>query len=137
LKYINSSLLAILIDFPEHFWSVWKFKRMSNGWVDMLQTALNGNDPVAETVARIYLEELVEHLKITKLTDWYRVSTSDIDYRYRLLIKQIGGLQNILARFFPHHKWNYSLLHKRSTQRRLLTGMVDLFPDEGTCFSPY
>src|SRR5262245_56931276 len=92
--YKNSIYHALTDVYSEHSWKSWKFSRIPRGaW----------SKP--EVVYQL-LEDVSQHLSITILDYWYRVSVPQLR-RLKLfsVVKKYGSLANLLATFYPHHPW--------------------------------
>lgn len=64
ILYNGSAALACLCEFPEHPWKPWKFAKTPRQWWKSVAALFFQGDAVAETILRVFLEE-VEQLADT------------------------------------------------------------------------
>jgi hypothetical protein len=140
--YGGSLVKALITNFPEHKWQLWRFSKIPNDFWD---------DPVA---LREWLHEVATRLRLplpqsdgrssikvtsddaTKATDerlvdeWHRISPKQLkQVGMKPAPPRVGGLLGILKRVYPSHPWRaeqFSLTSKRATQRHLLLLVKEL-----------
>jgi hypothetical protein len=81
---------------------------------------------------RNYILHLSNSLRITKLDDWYRVSTAQIQsVGGQSIVERNGGLYAVLSKLYPDHPWKADMFFnraKKASQRWLKLKVEELLP---------
>eukprot|EP01121_Diplochlamys_sp_Union-15-3_P015497 TRINITY_DN5137_c0_g1_i1.p1 TRINITY_DN5137_c0_g1~~TRINITY_DN5137_c0_g1_i1.p1 ORF type:complete len:359 (-),score=52.32 TRINITY_DN5137_c0_g1_i1:168-1244(-) len=125
LGYYDYSLGVALSDlYPEYPWRLWEFHRTPRGYWD------------TQTDLKELIDLFSKELGIQQLDDWYRVSKKLIaqwNASINHLIREKGGLYNILKEAYPQHNWDKEKLKyagkKKSNQWWLFKTIKEIFPD--------
>ena len=128
-KYGNSPSKLIMSIYSNHEWKQSNFntKYPSNYW--------NNQENRIEL-----MKNLTKKLEIKYLSDWYRISLSQIGNvsKHESIIRKYS-LEKLLQEAFPNHEWNISTLKYKgnigSSQRQLRVMIEKLFPQSGSHFN--
>eukprot|EP01118_Nematostelium_gracile_P014883 TRINITY_DN587_c0_g1_i1.p1 TRINITY_DN587_c0_g1~~TRINITY_DN587_c0_g1_i1.p1 ORF type:complete len:240 (-),score=50.19 TRINITY_DN587_c0_g1_i1:376-1095(-) len=108
----SSSVIAMVTSvYPEKDWQMWRFY----GHV------------LKEAEFPRFIEWLGKKLNITKLEQWYKVSSIEHG------IDKKNGLAEILTNVYPNHTWDHHLLstsNKKSSQNRLFRILQQILPPD-------
>eukprot|EP01118_Nematostelium_gracile_P001159 TRINITY_DN1119_c0_g3_i1.p1 TRINITY_DN1119_c0_g3~~TRINITY_DN1119_c0_g3_i1.p1 ORF type:complete len:421 (+),score=92.33 TRINITY_DN1119_c0_g3_i1:78-1340(+) len=117
-KYGNSVPRLLQSEFPEHQWERSKFGN-------------SRTPPDLSTLKfrRNFIEKLSQKLKIRSLDDWYRISSKEISQNFPLSTFKKEPLLKLLNETYPQHHFQVESGNRRSSQRRLIRSIEDLFPD--------
>lgn len=108
--YKDSATRAILSEMPDHAWRPWHFTSTPIAWWGNLVQLFNTRrpeirDPIAETVVRLFVEEVAQTLEVTQLDDWQLVNLNNIDANTMKRLNSLGGLLPLLTTLYPEHNW--------------------------------
>src|ERR1700691_4498773 len=84
-------------------------------------------------------KDLTKKLEIKDLSDWYRISLTQIGYvsKHESTIRKYS-LEKLLPEAFPNHEWNISALKYKgnigASQRQLRIMIEKIFPQSGNLF---
>jgi len=121
LDYYGNSLRRALSDiYPEHNWLEWGFSKTTNFYGEI------------ENVKR-YVFWLEKQFNISKLDDWYNVSTHRIrHFGGSHVLSIFGGKRAVLSAVYPNYEWRLisSKWNCQMTQKHLLNLVSQIFPDE-------
>ena len=115
--------------YPEHEWTVWKFKRLPSGyWANLLDDT--------EEIQKL-VSELQIKLKIKDLEDWYRISLEQLKSSFSLSQLSKKDMVVMLKTAYPRHSWDLNRLSgtnipTRSSQRILAVALRELFPGKSS-----
>jgi len=115
-RYSNSASTAVMVNFPEHHWHPWLFKRPPREfWLALSKTLTQPRSDReaihAETSLRSFVEWVAETSKISSLNDWQLQlmgSESKIAFINQRRLDKLGGLSSVLARLYPNHRWSFT-----------------------------
>ena len=128
IKYGGSPSKLVMTVYDTHQWDKMRFRlsgsKERNYWED------KENRIVA-------VRNLGKKLKIKEISDWYRISQSQMEE-----IEGVSGLLNkyplekLLPETYPHHQWDFTLLEGKgnfvsASQRLLKVKVSELFPQSG------
>lgn len=120
----------------EHNWVPWKFAVAPSGtWQKEPSTSSNlGQGIEKSSPIKDALEEIANQLNLTKLEDWYNVSTSQLrELGVSYAVSRYGSLGDLLASLYPNHEWDlrrFSSTHrKKVVQRRVDNRVQQLLPN--------
>eukprot|EP01118_Nematostelium_gracile_P012865 TRINITY_DN4772_c0_g1_i7.p2 TRINITY_DN4772_c0_g1~~TRINITY_DN4772_c0_g1_i7.p2 ORF type:complete len:225 (+),score=35.19 TRINITY_DN4772_c0_g1_i7:705-1379(+) len=97
-RYKGSVMKMVTAIFPEHPWNLFNFSKWTGKWDDI-------------ELQREFIVDLAKELKITKMEDWYSVTTIQIhNHGGASLLKHYrSSPSNMLTSLFPQHKWDLLL----------------------------
>lgn len=114
--------------YPEHKWEIWKFRTLPKDLVGKI-----------EKEPKEFVDWLGNELKIRKMSDWYRISSFQVESLVSGSIFKDVSLVEMLQKSFPDFPWEIgrfgSFKIKRSSQRSLAIVVEGLFPDSGIFLS--
>jgi hypothetical protein len=128
-KYENSPFKSVMAVYDTHPWQQSKFQstrsKLQQGHWE------NKENRIAA------IRDLGRELKIKEMSDWYRISSSqmkEIDGVSRLLYNH--PLEKLLPESYPHHQWDIGTLEGKgkfvtASQRWLKIKVEELFPQSG------
>lgn len=98
MHYFNGSPSALVMAvYSDYEWHPWLFTKTPESFS-------------GEEMKRM-LKYLENSLKLRTLDDWYRVTSAQLAERKVFYqIQKEGGLETVLPKYYPEHKWDMSIL---------------------------
>jgi hypothetical protein len=139
LLRFNGSLIQLLRDvYPSHTWEEWRFDQTpKHSWQNI---ADGSSSQRGDPALRSFVNYLEKSLHISKLSDWYRISSRDVAQVAKgsyFPSRIVGSIPNMLRLAYPEHKWEdklFGAMSKQANQRQLLHHIQRLFPSNTSTF---
>jgi len=114
-KYNNSLRSALSELLPLYHWIPWYFESgVPDGFWEEASNTKN------------YLQWLAGELGITRMTDWYLISTQQVCHlRGATLLNKTQGIRSLLMNYFPDYPWNF-LCFQECSRQNLISEPISL-----------
>jgi len=106
MLYNESIYLAVAVENPMHYWKAWRFSKTPAMWWPSLASAFRQGDAIADTVVRIYIEDLVKRYEVddvTQLAD--KIVAADEEH-----LELLGSLPYVISRVKNAQTQNYGTI---------------------------
>lgn len=112
--YGGSVALAVMTEFPEFAWKVWRFDKTPHLWWQHLANLLRVGDIIGQAVCRMYLDELTLEYGLKCYEDWKKFRRETLKPRDVTRLDHFGGL-DILIRMLEQNKGTVASIRCRYT----------------------